>query len=68
MAKFRTVPDKNEIFAKHSSLSITLHEDDEHTFSFYIWNRRTRSIISRYDIPLLEHCRYSMQDVRPIKK
>ena len=68
MARFRMKPSKDEIFAKHSSLAVALHEDSKHEFSLYVWNRRTRTIVAQYKIPLLEHCRKGLLDIDPIKK
>ena len=61
-------PSKDEVFFKNSSLAIQIHEDTEHEASLYVYNRRTRSIIAKYEVPLMEHCRNSMQDVDPIVK
>lgn len=62
MTKFK------QIRAKNSSLAIDIFHDDANEFSFYIFNRRTHSIIAHYKIPLMQHCRDSMIDVRPIIK
>lgn len=61
-------PNQTEIRAKRSSLAIELYEDSDTELRFYVFNRRTRSIIAKYEIPLLEHCRKSMLNVTPIPK
>jgi hypothetical protein len=61
-------PNQTEIRAKKSSLAIQINKDDEFEFSFFVYNKRTGSIISFYKIPLLQHCRDSMQNVSPIPK
>lgn len=66
--RFRMKPSKNEVFAKNSSLALQIHEDTDYEFSFYVYNRRTNSIIGWYKISLLEHCRRTMLDVTPIPK
>jgi len=68
MPRFRTIPDKNEIFAKNSSLAIEVREDTENGLSFYVWNRRTGSILHRYEVTLMKHCRDSYQEVESIPK
>jgi len=59
---------KGELFAKNSSLAIEIHEDTKHDLKFYVYNRRTHSILSDYKIPLLDHCKNSWQNVEPIKR
>jgi len=68
MPKYRTVSDKTEIFAKESSLAIEVREDTDTGFSFYVYNRRTGSILHRYEVTLMDHCKDSYQDVAPIPK
>jgi len=68
MAQYRTIPQKNEIFAINSSLAVSVFKDDNNSFNIHIWNRRDNSIIAKYVIPLLEHCRFSLQNVDPIPK
>lgn len=59
-------PNQNRIYCKKSSLAIEIQEDSKYELKFYVFNRRTRSIIGQYRIPLLQHCRDSMQNVEPI--
>ena len=66
--RFRMKPAKDEVFFKKSSLAVQIHEDTEYEASVYIYNRRTSSIIAKYEVPLMTHCRNSMQNVEPIKK
>lgn len=61
-------PTQTQIRAKKSSLAIQINKDNNDEFSFYVFNKRTSSIISKYKIFLLEHCRNSMQNVEPILK
>jgi hypothetical protein len=61
-------PRKGEVFARNSSLAIEIIKDDKYGLEFYVWNRRTNSIVGHYKIPLLTHCRDSWQDIEPIKE
>jgi len=59
-------PKQDRIYCKKSSLAIEIQEDNKYELKFYVFNRRTRSIIGQYRIPLLQHCRDSMQNIEPI--
>jgi hypothetical protein len=64
--RYKPFKDGSEIFAKKSSLAIQIQKDSEHELKFYVYNRRTHSILGFYEIPLLEHCKDSWQNVEPI--
>ena len=61
-------PNQTEIQAKQSSLAIRVNEDDKYGLSFYVYNRRNRSIIHKYEVTLLEHCRRALLNAEPIPK
>lgn len=61
-------PNQKEIHSRQSSLALQIHHDDKYEFSFFVFNRRTRSIIGHYKILLMQHCRDSMQNIEPIKR
>ena len=60
-------PLKYDLSAKHSSLAIRIYEDSEYGLSFYVYNRRTRSILHKYEVSLMEHSRLSLLDAEPIE-
>lgn len=64
--RYRYKERKGELFAKKSSLAIEIHEDSNRELKFYVYNRRTGSIVADYKIPLLDHCKNSWQDIEPI--
>lgn len=64
--RYKPYKDGSEIFAKKSSLAIEVYQDNTNEFRFYVYNRRTHSILADYKIPLLDHCKNSWQDVEPI--
>ena len=66
--RYRYKERKGELFAKKSSLAIEIHKDSEYELKFYVYNRRTGSIVGDYKIPLLTHCKDSWQNVDPIKR
>ncbi len=67
--RYRYKPHKDkEVFAKKSSLAIEIHSDTKYELKFYVYNRRTHSIVGDYKIPLLDHCKNSWQDIEPIKR
>ena len=46
-------PNKTELFAKNSSLAISIHKDNKFDFDFHIYDRHTRRIIYEGSIPLV---------------
>lgn len=66
--RVRMKPAKDEIFFKKSSIAVQIHHDTEHDAAVYFYNRRTNSIVGYFKLPLMVHCRESMQNVEPIKK
>ena len=64
MGKFK--PNKQELFAKHSSLAISIYKDSKYDFDFHIYDRHTRRIVYSGKIPLITLKHYI--DLEPIKK
>jgi len=61
-------PKQSTIYAKKSSLAVSIHHDTNYELSLYIYNRKNHSIVAKYELPLMEHCRRALLDVLPIKK
>ena len=49
----RYKPNKNELFAKGSSLALAINKDKMYDFTFYVWDRRTNRILYKGDVPLV---------------
>lgn len=59
-------PNKTELFAKNSSLAISVYKDKKHDFDFHIYDRRTNRIVYKGEIPLVTLGNF--MDLEPIKK
>lgn len=55
-----------ELRAMNSSLAILIDEDDKFGFAFYVYDRKTRCIISKYDVII--NWIQKLDDLSPIKK
>ena len=64
MGKYK--PNKNELFAKGSSLAIGIYKDSKFDFDFHVYDRKTRRIIYSGSIPLVTLKDYIC--LEPIKK
>ena len=68
MTKYK--PNKQEIFAKNSSLAIYIYKDSKYDFDFHVYDRNTNRIVYQGAIPLVTLRAFMNLDsiVKPKKK